>query len=106
MNVYRLWRGFVAVRVNVRLMGVLRDAAGLPDIRLEVEEGSSLGGMVDRLIEELPGLEDVLIDRVVDSYAPNALILVDGVEASNLEGASTSLRDGSMLVFLPVTHGG
>jgi molybdopterin converting factor small subunit len=34
------------------------------------------------------------------------LILVDGVEASNLEGSSTSLRDGSTLVFLPVTHGG
>ena len=98
--------GFDAVRVNVRLMGVLRDAAGSHEVRLEVESGSSLGDMIDRLIEELPGLEDVLIDRVVDSYAPNALVLVDGVEASNLEGVSTSLRDGSTLVFLPVTHGG
>jgi len=106
LNVYRLWRGFVAVRVDVRLMGVLRDAAGSPEVRLEVEEGSSLGDVVDRLIEERPELEDVLIDRVVDSYAPNALIIVDGVEASNLEGSSTSLRDGSTLVFLPVTHGG
>ncbi|HUV54331.1 MAG TPA: MoaD/ThiS family protein [Candidatus Krumholzibacteriaceae bacterium] len=94
------------MRVDVRLMGVLRDAAGSPEVRLEVEEGSSLGDVVDRLIEERPELEDVLIDRVVDSYAPNALIIVDGVEASNLEGSSTSLRDGSTLVFLPVTHGG
>jgi molybdopterin converting factor small subunit len=94
------------VRVDVRLMGVLRDAAGSTEIRLEVEEGSSLGDMVDRLIEEHPDLEDALIDKVVDSYAPNALILVDGVEASNLDGSSTSLRDGSTLVFLPVTHGG
>jgi molybdopterin converting factor small subunit len=94
------------VRVDVRLMGVLRDAAGSTEIRLEVEEGSSLGDMVDRLIEKLPDLEDALIDKVVDSYAPNALILVDGVEASNLDGSSTSLRDGSTLVFLPVTHGG
>ena len=98
--------GVVAVRLDVRLMGVLRDAAGSTEIRLEVEEGSSLGDMVDRLIEKLPDLEDALIDKVVDSYAPNALILVDGVEASNLDGSSTSLRDGSTLVFLPVTHGG
>jgi molybdopterin converting factor small subunit len=98
--------GVVVVRVDVRLMGVLREAAGSTEIRLEVEEGSSLGDMIDRLIEELPSLVDVLIDRVVDSYTPNALILVDGVEASNLEGSSTSLRDGSTLVFLPVTHGG
>ncbi len=94
------------MRVNVRLMGVLRDAAGSHEVRLEVESGSSLGDMVGRLVKELPGLEDVLIDRVVGSYAPNALILVDGVEASNLEGPSTPLRDGSTLVFLPVTHGG
>lgn len=94
------------MRVDVRLMGVLRDAAGSTGTRLEVEDGSSLGDVVVRLVEELPGLEDVLIDRVVDSYAPNALIIVDGVEASNLEGSSTSLRDGSTLVFLPVTHGG
>jgi molybdopterin converting factor small subunit len=94
------------VRVDVRLMGVLRDAAGSTGMGLEVEDGSSLGDLVGRLVEELPGLEDVLIDRVVDSYAPNALIIVDGVEASNLEGSSTSLRDGSTLVFLPVTHGG
>ena len=94
------------MRVDVRLMGVLRDAAGSSGIRLEVEGGSSLGDVVGRLVEELPGLENVLIDRVVDSYAPNALIIVDGVEASNLEGSSTSIRDGSALVFLPVTHGG
>ncbi len=94
------------MRVNVRLMGVLRDAAGSHEVRLEVESGSSLGDMVGRLVKELPGLEDVLIDRVVGSYAPNALILVDGVEAANLEGPSTPLRDGFTLVFLPVTHGG
>ncbi len=94
------------MRIDVRLLGVLRDAAGSPGMRLEVEGGSSLGDVVGRLVEELPGLEDVLIDRVVDSYTPNALIIVDGVEASNLEGDLTSLRDGSTLVFLPVTHGG
>jgi molybdopterin converting factor small subunit len=106
LNVYRLWRGFVAVRVDVRLMGVFRDAAGFPEVRLEVDDGASLGDVVGRLVAELPRLGAVLVDRVVDSYAPNALVIVDGVEASNLEGSLTSLRDGSSLVFLPVTHGG
>ena len=94
------------MRVDVRLMGVLSDAAGSTGIRLEVEDGVSLGDLVSRLVEELPGLEDVLIDRVMDSYAPNALVIVNGIEAFNLEGSSTSLREGSALVFLPVTHGG
>ncbi len=94
------------MRVDVKLMGVLREAAGSPEMGLEVEDGSSVGDTVGRLIEEIPALEDVLIDSVVGSYTPNALILVDGVEASNLEGSSTPLRDGSVLVLLPVTHGG
>jgi molybdopterin converting factor small subunit len=94
------------VRVNVRLIGVFRDAAGSTEIGLEVEDGSNLEDVVETVIEELPGLEHVLIDRVVGSYEPNALMLVDGVEASNLEGPSTPLRDGSTLVLLPVTHGG
>ncbi len=94
------------MRVEVKLIGVFREAAGLADAGVEVEDGSGLGDVVDRLVEVFPGLGDVLVDRVVGSYAPNALALVDGVEASNLEGSSTPLRDGSTLVFLPVTHGG
>ena len=94
------------MRVDIRLIGIFRQAAGSTEIRIEAEDGSTLEDVVGRLVEELPGLGGVLIDRVVGSYAPNALILVDGVEASNLEGPSTPLRDGSTLVLLPVTHGG
>ncbi len=94
------------MRVEVKLIGVFREAAGSNGGVLEVEDGSKLGDVVDRVVEVFPGLGDVLIDRVVGGYAPNALILVDGVEASNLEGPSTRVRDGSTLVFLPVTHGG
>ena len=94
------------MRVEVRLIGVFREAAGSASVGLEVEDGSRLEDVVGVVVEELPGLGDVLVDRVLGSYAPNALILVDGVEASNLEGPSTPLRDGSSLVLLPVTHGG
>ena len=94
------------MHVDVRLMGGLREAAGSPEIALTVEEGSTLGDAVGALVEGLPGIRDALIDGILGSYAPNALILVDGVEASNLEGPMTPLREGSVLVFIPVTHGG
>jgi molybdopterin converting factor small subunit len=106
LNLYRLWRGFFAVQVNVRLLGGLKEAAGSPEIELAVEEDSTLGDAVGALVEGLPAIEDTLIDGVLGSYAPNALILVDGVEATNLEGSMTPLREGSVLVFIPVTHGG
>ena len=96
----------VAVRVEVRLIGVFREAAGSTRLVIEVEEGSRLVDVVDRVVEGVPGLGDVLVDRVVESYAPNALVLVNGVEASNLEGPMTPIGDGSTLVLLPVTHGG
>mgnify|MGYP005671317693 CR=1 FL=1 len=94
------------MQVDVRLMGGLREAAGVPEIALAVEEGSSLGDAIGALVELFPAVGDALIDGVLGSYAPNALILVDGVEAGNLEGEATPLRDGSTLVLLPVTHGG
>ena len=94
------------MRVQVRLLGHLGDAAGSDEVGLTVEDGASLGMAVTRLVEELPALGDALIDSVLGSYTPNALILVDGVEASNLDGPATPLRDGASLVLIPVTHGG
>ena len=94
------------MRVEVRLIGVFREAAGSAGMVIEVEEGSRLVDVVDSVVEGVPGLGDVLVDRVVDNYTPNALVLVDGVEASNLEGPMTPIGDGSTLVLLPVTHGG
>lgn len=94
------------MRVHVRLLGHLRDAAGSDEVGLSVNDGVTLGEAVGRLVEELPALGDALMDSVLGSYTPNALILVDGVEALNLSGPMTHLRHGSSLVLIPVTHGG
>ena len=39
-------------------------------------------------------------------YICNALIIMDGVEINNLKGINTSVKNGSQLIFLSVTHGG
>ena len=42
-----------------------------------------------------------------DAIKPsNLLVMVNGVEASALEGSSTLVRAGDKVVALPVTHGG
>ncbi|MBN2335398.1 MoaD/ThiS family protein [Candidatus Bathyarchaeota archaeon] len=94
------------MKVRVRLMGVLRDAAGTGEHNVTLGDKASVTAVLDALIEQIPGLGEVIMDRVVGDFTPNALVLVDGVEVSNLQGPDTVVGDGSELVLLPVTHGG
>ena len=92
--------------VTVRLMGVLRQAAGTDRIEVPTGVDSDVNAVVQWLTENYVGLRETLVDRVVDSPVPNALILVDGVEVGNLEEEHTPVRRDSTVVFLSVTHGG
>ena len=95
------------MRVRVRMMGPLRVASGRAEEELDLSSGSDVSSVVWRLIEGYgEGFEDALIDPVTGSPAPNALILLNGVEIGNIRGLSTMVQDGDTLVFLPVTHGG
>ena len=95
------------IRVNVRMMGTLRDAAGRSEEELSLEEGADVSSAIRELIDEHgEELERALVDPVIQSALPNALILLNGVEIGNLKGLVTALRDGDKMVLLPVTHGG
>ena len=95
------------IRVNVRMMGTLRDAAGSSEEELSLEEGADVSTAIRELIDEHgEGFERALVDPVIQSALPNALILLNGVEIGNLKGLVTALRDGDKMVLLPVTHGG
>jgi len=90
----------------VRLLGLLRDTAGAGEASVSLGDGSSLGGVLDGLVEILPGLRDVLGDLAAVSPPQGILVLLNGVEAGNLDGLGTPVRDGSEVVLVPVTHGG
>lgn len=95
------------IRVNVRMMGTLKDAAGRSEEELSLEEGADISSAIRELIDEHgEELERALVDPVIQSALPNALILLNGVEIGNLKGLVTALRDGDKMVLLPVTHGG
>ncbi len=88
------------------MLGTLRDASGVGEKSLNVNEGSDVDHVIRLLLEESPGLKKVLIDSVLGSPLPNALILLKGVEIGNLQSLETPLREGDELVLLSVTHGG
>lgn len=88
-------------------MGTLRDASGRPEEELLLIDGADVSSAVRRLIEAFgEEFERVLVDPIVLTPLPNALILVNGVEIGNIEGLDTPLRDGDTVVLLPVTHSG
>ena len=88
-------------------MGTLKDAAGRSEEELSLEEGADISSAIRELIDEHgEELERALVDPVIQSALPNALILLNGVEIGNLKGLVTALRDGDKMVLLPVTHGG
>ena len=94
------------MQVKVRMMGVLRKAKGLKEVFLDVPEGSSVGFIIKTLIGENESLRSVLWDSEVDSPSPNALVMLDGIEISNLQGIDTKVEPESELVLLSVVHGG
>ena len=95
------------IRVNVRMMGTLRDATGRSEEELSLREGADVSSAIRELIDEHgEELERALVDPVIQSALPNALILLNGVEIGNLKGLVTALRDGDKMVLLPVTHEG
>ena len=95
------------VQVTVRMLGTLKEASGTGEARLTLPGEADVAGVVQRLVEEHgDGLAALLLDPVLRSPLPNALILLNDVEINNLDGLGTRVGDGDTLVLLAVAHGG
>ena len=88
-------------------MGTLRRASEKTKCELGFLGEVDVTRVVQRLIDERGDeLERRLLDPVLKSPLPNALILLNGVEINNLEGLRTPVAAGDVLTFLSITHGG
>jgi molybdopterin converting factor small subunit len=96
----------VSMRVKVQLMGIYRGTGGKREMVLEVPNNTTIGMAIKQLIEDNSELKSVIWDNEVDSPSPNALIMLDGVEISNLIGVETPLRPEQEIILLSVVHGG
>jgi molybdopterin converting factor subunit 1 len=81
------------MRVRVLLFAVLRDAAGVGEIPLDLEDGATAASAAARLAENQPAIKPYL-SRVAfavnRSYAP----------------PTTALHDGDELALIPPVSGG
>jgi molybdopterin synthase sulfur carrier subunit len=87
---------------EIRLPRLLEPVVG--DRRRIAVEASTVGGAVEALLRELPGLKGHLFDET-GRLRPHVLCFVDG-SATRLDDPTIPLRDGSSVEFLQAVSGG
>jgi molybdopterin synthase sulfur carrier subunit len=92
--------------ITVKFVGALRHFSGVGELALDCKEYSSVGEVVNELVNEVPDIKRSLIDQQLEDPRPNTLILVNGREIGILNGLETKLKDGDKVVLIPVVHGG
>jgi molybdopterin converting factor subunit 1 len=81
------------MRIRVRLFASLREAAGVPEVRLELPAGSTAEEAWGRLVGDFPAL------------APRRASLAVSVNRRYAR-FDEALQDGDELVFIPPVSGG
>lgn len=99
-------KGKAAMAITVKFMGALRHASGTDQLALDCRKSVSLKTVINKVTKSRPELQRSLIDQQFQDPRLNALILLNGIEISALDGLETKLKDGDELVLIPVVHGG
>ncbi|MEM2539552.1 MAG: MoaD/ThiS family protein [Candidatus Bathyarchaeia archaeon] len=94
------------MKVEVRMLGMLKKISGRDRVSLDLDEGLRLREVIERILEEINSLKDVLLDPELRDPRPNIIVLVNGKDISVLDGLDTQIKDGDEIVFIPIIHGG
>jgi len=85
-----------ALKVTVRLFASYREKVGRSEVELELPDGSTVGGLVDRMVDRYPGLSqrpDTLVVAVNQEYRDHLFGLDDGDEAALIPPVSGGSHD-------------
>ncbi|MEM2109024.1 MAG: MoaD/ThiS family protein [Candidatus Odinarchaeota archaeon] len=90
----------------LKFLSTLKEVTGVPEIRLSPPMKLKIGELLDLL--ELKGvkIKGHIQTSGSNVYSASMLILVNDLEISVLKGLETELKDGDVITFIPVVHGG
>ncbi|MGZ4850232.1 MAG: MoaD/ThiS family protein [Candidatus Bathyarchaeia archaeon] len=91
--------------LTLKFIGALRQISGKTQLIVPFQE-ESLKELLAKLGKEMPQLEKIFDDDLLNDSKSNALVLVNGREISVLNGLETKLNDEDEIVLIPVVHGG
>ena len=92
--------------ITVKFVGSLRHVSGVNELALAGKKCLSVREMMIEISGELPELKQSIVEPQLETLQTNALILVNGIEISVLNGLETKVKDGDEIVLVPVVHGG
>lgn len=94
------------IQVQVDYSGQLRTAAGRGEATVEVAEGTSLRGLLNRLVADAPPLGVHLFSEA-GFVQPSLLLVVNGAAVPSGEAAEgVALANGDRVSLMPPVAGG
>jgi len=94
------------IRVQVDYSGQLRTAAGRGEATVELAEGTTLRGLLDRLAADVPPLGPHLFSEA-GGVQPSLLLVVNGAAVPSGEAAERiALASGDSVSLMPPVAGG
>jgi len=93
------------MKIKVKFFALLREATGTKEVEEEVEEGTTVKGLLERLSNKLPKRFRELVFEGQE-VSRNVIILVNRRGIRELEGLETKLKDGDEVALLPPVSGG
>lgn len=92
------------MRVEVRLFGEFREAAGKVTVALELPPGASCAQALRELVKNEPQLEGMLFSQ--GTLRDHLHVFVNGENVNHREGLRTKLSPGDVLTFFTPISGG
>jgi molybdopterin converting factor small subunit len=90
--------------ITIRFRGPLANRITGGAIEMNVEEGLTISGLLDTLLQHEPNVKTLWRNPIeVDR---DSLILCNDVDIGVVGGLDAIARDGDILTILPLVHGG
>jgi molybdopterin synthase sulfur carrier subunit len=95
------------VKVNVKYFATLREITGKREEQVELEEDSTMGDLLKRLIDiHGPAFKTYVVEEATGSPKGHLLFLIDGVSINSIGGLNAKLSENSVVALMPPVGGG
>lgn len=92
------------MNVSIQFRGPIARQVDGGMLEFKIEEGFTLKDLLSRMLEQSTYLQSIWRDPAeVDR---DSMILYNGVDSGVTGGLETAIKDGDVLILLPLVHGG
>jgi molybdopterin converting factor small subunit len=93
--------------LNIRYLGLFRTKLKKKEEEIVIEDGSSLGVLIDELIKiHDDTLRELLAEERENILDPSFIITINGIPAAQLKGTHTKLNNRDKIALMNIVSGG